>query len=213
MAALTYSNSQWLVQPATLVQVDDSPLSEQQQIDLRRAALMGKAQAGDRMAYERVLGESVGLIRSVAHRKGVSASQLDDVVQETLITIHRVRHTYDATRSYNAWLSAIAARRAIDLLRGQGRRDRRELHVPLAVDNHPDAHEASDATERDQQARRLREEIRTLPPGQREAIEQLGLRERSLAEASQITGRSTGALKVNLHRALKALRGRIHPGS
>ena len=49
-----------------------------------------------------------------------------------------------------------------------------------------------------------------LPPGQREAVVQLGLREHSLNEASEITGRNTGALKVNLHRALKALRERFH---
>jgi RNA polymerase sigma-70 factor (ECF subfamily) len=49
-----------------------------------------------------------------------------------------------------------------------------------------------------------------LPPGQREAVEQLGLRERSLSETAELTGRNTGALKVNLHRALKALRERFH---
>jgi DNA-directed RNA polymerase specialized sigma24 family protein len=49
-----------------------------------------------------------------------------------------------------------------------------------------------------------------LPPGQREAVEQLGLKERSLAEAAESTGRKTGALKVNLHRALKTLRDRLH---
>jgi RNA polymerase sigma-70 factor (ECF subfamily) len=59
----------------------------------------------------------------------------------------------------------------------------------------------------------LREAIKTLPPGQREAVEQLGLKEHSLAEAAEVTGRNTGALKVNLHRALKTLRDRLHGGS
>lgn len=190
--------------------VDDSPLSDNQQADLRRAAWMAAAQAGDRAAYERVLGESVGLVRAVARRQGVPADLLDDVVQETLITIHRVRHTYDPARSYHAWLSAIAARRAIDSLRQLGRRDRRELHEPLAVEQHADERQANDAAEQDERAAALREAIATLPPGQREAVEHLGLRERTLAEASALTGRSTGALKVNLHRALKALRSRLH---
>ena len=48
--------------------------------------------------------------------------------------------------------------------------------------------------------------------GQRQAIEELALRERTLAEAAAATGRSTGALKVNLHRALKALRGQLAKG-
>jgi len=190
--------------------VNESSPSDNQQADLRRAAWMAAAQGGDRAAYERVLGESVGVIRSVARRQGVPPDLLDDVVQETLITVHRVRNTYDPARSYHAWLAAIAARRAIDVLRQLGRRDRRERHEPLAVELHADERQASDATEQEQRATALREAIATLPPGQREAVEQLGLRERSLAEAAAATGRSTGALKVNLHRALKALRNRLH---
>ncbi|MGN2246361.1 RNA polymerase sigma factor [Frateuria sp. GZRR35] len=171
---------------------------------------MAAAQAGDRRAYERVLADSVALIRAVARRQGVARDHLDDVVQETLLTIHRVRHTYDPSRSYDAWLSALAARRAIDGLRRSGRQAHREVGDELAVAMHPDERDASSESDRAQQAKRLRAAIAELPPGQREAVEQLGLKELSLEEASARTGRSTGALKVNLHRALKALRGRIH---
>ncbi|TNY26193.1 sigma-70 family RNA polymerase sigma factor [Fulvimonas soli] len=171
---------------------------------------MAAAQAGDRRAYERVLADSVPLIRAVARRQGVPADALDDVVQETLLSVHRVRHTYDPARSYDAWLGALAARRAIDALRGHGRRARREVSDELALERHAGADDASADAERAQQAARLRAAIAALPPGQREAVEQLGLRERSLAEAAQRTGRRTGALKVNLHRALKALRTRFH---
>ena len=48
-----------------------------------------------------------------------------------------------------------------------------------------------------------------LPDGQREAIEALALRQLSLDEASLLTGKSKGALKVNMHRALKTLRARF----
>ncbi|MGN2253623.1 RNA polymerase sigma factor [Frateuria sp. GZRe12] len=171
---------------------------------------MAAAQAGDRRAYERVLADSVALVRAVARRQGVAHDHLDDVVQETLLTVHRVRHTYDPSRSYDAWLSALAARRAIDGLRRSGRQARREIGDETAVALHPDERDASSESDRAQQADRLRAAIADLPPGQREAVEQLGLKELSLEEASARTGRSTGALKVNLHRALKALRGRIH---
>ncbi|HUH56154.1 MAG TPA: sigma-70 family RNA polymerase sigma factor [Rhodanobacter sp.] len=174
--------------------------------DQRRAAWMAAAQAGDRVAYEKLLADSIPLIRAAARRQGVTRDHVDDVVQETLITVHRVRHTYDPSRSYEAWLNAIASRRAIDALRSRGRRDSRELHDEFALDRHPDADDASTASERQQDAQRLRAAIDELPPGQREAVEQLGLRERTLAEASGQTGRSTGSLKVNLHRGLKSLR-------
>lgn len=179
----------------------------------RRAAWMAAAQAGDRVAYERVLADSVALIRKVARHHRVPVDALDDVVQETLLTVHRVRHTYDPARSYDAWLAAIAGRRAIDMLRGHGRRQRRETHDEFAFEQLAGHDDASAQSERAQEASRLRAAIAGLPPGQREAVEQLGLKERSLAEAAAETGRNAGALKVNLHRALKALRGRLHGDS
>lgn len=192
------------------VPAESAAASTSETPDQRRAAWMAAAQAGDRRAYEKLLADSVALIRAAARRQGVAFDHLDDVVQETLMTVHRVRHTYDPSRSYDAWLSAIASRRAIDALRSHGRRHSREVRDEYAVDNHPDADDASAASESAQRAQRLREAIAELPPGQREAIEQLGLHERSLSEAAALTGRNTGALKVNLHRALKALRERFH---
>ena len=186
---------------------DDTPAER------RRAAWMAAAQAGDRVAYERVLADSVALIRNVARHHRVPVDTLDDVVQETLLTVHRVRHTYDPARSYDAWLAAIAGRRAIDMLRGHGRRQRREIHDEFAFEQFAGRDDASAASERAQEASRLHAAIAGLPPGQREAVEQMGIKERSLAEAAAETGRNTGALKVNLHRALKALRGRLHGDS
>ncbi len=52
----------------------------------------------------------------------------------------------------------------------------------------------------------LRQAIRALPPGQREAIETLKLREMSLKEAAAVSGMSVGALKVSVHRAVATLR-------
>lgn len=196
--------------PRRIVPVDFTEARDSDSPDQRRAAWMAAAQAGDRRAYEKLLADSVALIRAAARRQGVAPDHLDDVVQETLITVHRVRHTYDPARSYDAWLTAIASRRAIDALRSRGRRDSREVHDEYAFDSHADEGDASSATESDERAQRLRDAIAELPPGQREAIEQLGLRERSLSEAAELTGRNTGALKVNLHRALKALRERFH---
>jgi RNA polymerase sigma factor (sigma-70 family) len=185
----------------TIVQADTENADAPESADQRRARLMAAAQAGDRRAYERVLADSILLIRLAARRQGVAADRLDDVVQETLITVNRVRHTYDPSRSYDAWLTAIANRRAIDALRSRD---------DVAFDNHADIDDASAATEQWQRARTLREAIAELPPGQREAVEQMGLHERSLSEAAELTGRNTGALKVNLHRALKALRERFN---
>jgi RNA polymerase sigma-70 factor (ECF subfamily) len=176
--------------------------------DMRRSALMAAAQAGDKTAYEMLLRECVPIIRAVARRQGVTGDRVDDVVQEVLLTVHRARQTYDPSRSFTAWLRVIAERRAVDLLRQTGRRGSRELHAPIAFENFPDtsADPASGLRHADD-AGRIGEALASLPARQREAVQYLVLEEQSLAEASALTRRSKVSLKVNLHRALKALRG------
>lgn len=179
-------------------------MDQRDQADSRLGRLMASAQAGDRAAYDALRRESVPLTRAVARGRGVPAGALDDAVQDTLLTLHRARHTYDPARSYQAWLRTIADRRAVDLLRRQGRQRSREVHDERAYEAHPAAEAA--APELDGGLRRA---VEALPEGQRQAIEELALKDRSLAEASRATGRSPGALKVNLHRALKTLRARL----
>ncbi|MBI1181194.1 MAG: sigma-70 family RNA polymerase sigma factor [Alphaproteobacteria bacterium] len=173
---------------------------------------MAAAQAGDRAAYDRLLRDCVPVIAAAARGRGVSADSVDDVVQETLLAVHRARHTYDPGRSFTAWLRTIAERRAIDVLRRHGRRRAREVHEPGAYDIHADESAVTDsgldAAERDG---RLRAAVDGLPDGQREAVLEVALKDRSLAEAEAVTGRSAGALKVSLHRALKTLRARLKP--
>jgi RNA polymerase sigma factor (sigma-70 family) len=176
--------------------------------DARRTAWMAAAQAGDRTAYEALLRDCIALIGRIARRNGVPADRIDDVVQDTLLTVHRARHTFDPGRSFTAWLRVIAERRAVDLLRQTGRRAARELHAPLAYEGHADEAEA-DRHNRLEAPRGLGDAIASLPQRQREAVQHLVLQERSLAETAAVTGRTTGSLKVNLHRALKSLRARL----
>ena len=176
----------------------------------RLAGLMAAAQNGDGVAYAALLRACVPIIQVVARGQGVLADRVDDVVQDAMLAIHQARHTYDPNRPFTPWLRAIARRRAIDALRGQGRRRAREVHAPLAYESYPDpVAPAGQALEQAGQAHRLRTVIAALPGGQREAIEQLALQERTLTEAAATTGRTKGALKVNLHRALKSLRVRL----
>lgn len=178
--------------------------------DAQRAAWMAAAQTGDRAAYEALLRDIIPLVRAIALRQGLAASRADDAVQDVLLTIHRARHTYDPARSFTAWLRVIAQRRVIDLMRRGGRQQGRELHAPAAFDSHVDesANPAA-GLDRAATAQEVQAALATLPPRQREAVQHLVLAERSLADAAVLTRRSEGALKVNLHRALKALRRRF----
>lgn len=172
-----------------------------------RSAQMAAAQDGDAVAYAALLRECVPLIKSVARRCGVPPDRVDDVVQDVLLTIHRARATYDPRRPFDAWLRVIAERRAIDHLRQARRHGAREVHAPLAFEGHADE-SADPARDLDQveAAGHIGQAVAALPDRQREAVRYLVIEERSLAETAAVTGRTKGSLKVNLHRALKALR-------
>src|SRR3954471_4274696 len=178
--------------------------------DARWAALMAAAQNGDGAAYAALLRDCLPLVRSVVAGAGVAGHAVDDVVQDVLLTVHRARHTYDPNRPFSPWLRTIAQRRAIDAMRGAGRRRGREVHAPERYDSEPDpAPSAGRAVEQADDALRLRAAVAGLPGGQRQAVELLAFQELSLDQASAATGRTKVALKVNLHRALKALRQRL----
>jgi RNA polymerase sigma-70 factor (ECF subfamily) len=85
--------------------------------DRQRALLMARAQAGEREAYRRLLEDIAPFIRALAARRLRDSSDLEDAVQDVLLTVHVIRHTYDPTRPFAPWLTAIANRRIVDRLR------------------------------------------------------------------------------------------------
>jgi RNA polymerase sigma factor (sigma-70 family) len=178
--------------------------------DHRRSALMAAAQAGDSTAYQTLLRDCIPVIKGIARRRRVDADRIDDVVQDVLLTIHRARHTYDPSRSFTAWLSVIADRRSIDLLRRTRRQDMREVHAPLAFESRADeAADPSRGLAYVDASGTVAGALASLPARQREAVQHFVIEERSLADVSALTRRTKGSLKVNLHRALRALRKKV----
>jgi RNA polymerase sigma-70 factor, ECF subfamily len=181
---------------------------EEREADRRWSGLMAAAQDGDRGAYERLLREIVPYIRAVAARQHRAPDRIEEVTQEVLLTLHRVRHTYDPARPFRHWLAAIARRRSIDALRRRLRTEAHEVSDDTAYETFADP-TANKGVEVSEARDGLGAAVAGLSPPQREAIELLKLRELSLAEASSLSGRSIAALKVNVHRAIKALRQRL----
>jgi len=174
----------------------------------RWSRLMASAQDGDRVAYDRLLREIVPFIAALAAREHRSRDRIEDVVQDVLLTIHRVRHTYEPSRPFRPWLAAISQRRSIDLLRRRTRRAAREISDDKAYETFADP-QANRIMEVHASTDGLSEAISGLPQQQKEAVELLKLREMSLVEASRASGKTVAALKVNVHRAIKSLRFRL----
>jgi RNA polymerase sigma-70 factor, ECF subfamily len=170
--------------------------------------MMAAAQDGDRAAYDRLLREILPFVRAVVAAHHRRPDRLEDVVQDVLLTLHRVRHTYDPARPIRPWLAAIARRRSIDALRRRGRTDAVEVADEAAYETFADP-AANREIEAAHNTAGLGGAIAALPPSQREAVELLKIKEMSLAEASLVSGKSTTALKVNVHRAIKALRAQL----
>lgn len=183
--------------------------------DERLARLMAMAQRGDNDAYVTLLRAITPRIRQVVrHRRGfLSASDIEDIVQDVLLSMHAVRATYDPARPFLPWLSAIVRHRLADAARRHYRQGAHEL----AVDDLDVTFPAATANPPPQSAdtETLTRAIQGLPPGQRQAVELLKLQEMSLKEASAATGLSVAALKVATHRAMislrRAFRGKHQP--
>ena len=170
------------------------------------AALMTRAQDGDRDAYHALLIDITPYLRAIAARY-LGRDESEDAVQEILLVVHDIRHTWERARPFKPWLSTIATRRCIDMLRSRSRRAERELLFDEGFDPFEDDAPGPEAsTERAHAARALHDAVDDLSPRQREAVRLLHLRDLSLSEASTQSQQSIGSLKVAAHRAIKALR-------
>src|SRR6516162_11078501 len=133
--------------------------------DRDRAMLMARAQAGEREAYRRLLEDITPFIRALAARRLHDASEVEDAVQDVLLTVHVIRHTYDPRRPFAPWLVAIANRRIVDRLRRQTRRNLRQtpLNSKHETFSAPEANLAAVGSD----AAALRAAVEALPCRQR----------------------------------------------
>ena len=160
----------------------------------RLAAL---AQRGDRQAYATMLTACRSWLLHYYRRK-VHPDQIDDLVQDTLLSVHRKLASYDPARPVIPWLAAIARYRFVDHLR---------IAYRHAVDTVLEDDTA--VVEGDEHAVIARLSLdrlfEALPGAQCRAIELVKIEGLSISEASASTGQSESLVKVNIHRGLKRL--------
>lgn len=164
-------------------------------------ALLTRGLQGDRTSYSEFLSQLTVLLRDyVRHqlfRMRQSDSDMEDIVQEALIAIHRKRHTYDGETPVTAWAYAITRYKLIDNLRTRSYLSERPLADDMIVsvqDNHPiEAKIALDSA------------FRRLPDTLRKPLELTKLHGFTSGEAASKLGTSESTVRVNVHRGLKAL--------
>ncbi|UQC72511.1 RNA polymerase subunit sigma-70 [Lelliottia sp. AC1] len=164
--------------------------------------LMTKAQAGDRHAYTQLLRAIVPAIRAIVRRQVFDPALVEDVIQDVLLTVHRVRHTYDPDCPFLPWLMAITQARAVDALRHHGRTLRRETDTEEALTNVA----AVESVEHLDEQEELALILDRLPARQRQIVEHIHLQEMTLAQAASRHNLTISAVKSLLHRAITNLR-------
>ncbi len=176
-----------------------------QSIEEHLRGLILQSLAGNAAAYRIFLDELTTHLRSYLRRRlGGLADEIEDLLQELLLAIHNKRHTYDPKQPLTAWVQAIARYKLVDLLR---RRSRGEaLTDPLDEDDQVFATTANDAAEAQYDVAKL---LRELPDRQRLPILYVKIEGASVTDTAVRTGMSESAVKVGIHRGLKALAERI----
>jgi RNA polymerase sigma-70 factor (ECF subfamily) len=166
------------------------------------AALMRAAIAGDAAAYRRLLDQLSYSLRAATRRGfaqfGAAMNDVEDVVQETLLAIHLKRHTWDASQPLGPWVRAIARHKLIDALRRRGRRI--EIPIEAVIDFLPAEEARSDLDLQD--AQRL---IGELNGRQQTIVRSISVEGKSIRDVAANLGMNEGAVRVALHRGLKAL--------
>ena len=160
---------------------------------------------GDAVAYRRFLGALSAHLRAYLGKHLFGwPDEVEDLVQECLLAMHNQRHTYQPQMPVTAWVHAIARYKLVDWLRSHAVKEAR--NDPL-----DDAHElfSSSDAEAAEARRDLGQLLQTLPDRQRLPIVHVKLHGLSVVETAQLTGLSEPAVKIGVHRGLKALAAKI----
>jgi len=174
-------------------------------IEVRLRNLLVQGLDGDTSAYHAFLKDLSAHLRAFFRvRLTRLPDEVEDLVQETLLAVHNQRHTYDPGQPLTAWVHAIARYKLVDMFRRREVRD--ALNVPL--DEELDVFASSD-TEVADARRDIAKLLERLPDQQRMPIVHMKIEGLSVIETARVTGMSESAVKVGVHRGIKALAAMI----
>jgi RNA polymerase sigma-70 factor (ECF subfamily) len=168
-------------------------------------ALMKLALHGDQRAYADLLQETSRLLRPFLAKRLNFINEVDDVLQEILISIHKARHTYDGNRPYKPWVYAIAKFRLQDYLRTHYLD-----HLRQAVDlDDMEESLSENVTETAISYESISGEVQKLPEKQATILQLMHQEGYTAKEVAEKLGMKESAVKVAAHRAYKILRSKL----
>ena len=175
------------------------------QQESQATALMIRTQGGDPLAYAELLTMLAGAARRYARGRLGDVAWLDDVVQETLLSIHAARRTYDARRPFAPWFYAILSSRLIDVLRKEQRVRAREIAADVLPDSYAVAGGHTDGRD-DVDFDQVKAALAAFRRGSGRSSARSSCDDESVRDVSRRFGMSESAVKVTAHRGYQALR-------
>jgi len=167
--------------------------------------LMKQALNGDQRAYTEILQETARFLRPFLAKRLSFTNEPDDLLQEILLSIHRVRHTYDGNRPYKPWVYAIARFRLQDYLRTHYADQLHHADDISELENY--LHE--NVTESVISYESISGEIGKLPQRQATILQLMHQEGYTAKEVAEKLGMNESAVKVAAHRAYKVLRQKL----
>ena len=168
-------------------------------------ALMRQSLAGDQRAYAALLQETSRLLRPFLAKRLSFANEVDDLLQEILISVHKARHTYDGNRPYKPWVYAIAKFRLQDHLRAHYSDQLHRAYDLAEMEEF--LHE--NVTETAISYESINEEVQKLPEKQATILRLMHQEGYTAKEVAEKIGMKESAVKVAAHRAYKVLRQKL----
>lgn len=170
-------------------------------VEERLKGLLNLALDGDVTAYASFLALFSGYLRGMLRRRlRAYEDDVEDVLQEVLFALHNGLHTYRKQVPLTAWAAAIVRHKVADFLRARAHRE--ALHDPIEDEMELFAVSETESVDARRDIDRL---LDRLPERQRAPIEHVRLHGMSIAETAKLTGLSEAAVKVGIHRGIKAL--------
>ncbi len=164
--------------------------------------LMRLALAGDKRAYTELLQETSRFLRPFLAKRLNYTAEVDDLLQEVLLSIHKARHTYDGNRPYKPWAFAIAKFRLLDHLRTHYADHLRHAVELSEVENILPWHVTESAITYES----ISGAVHKLPEKQAAILQMMHQEGYTAKEVAEKIGMTESAVKVSAHRAYKALR-------
>lgn len=165
------------------------------------AALVSRVSEGDESALEQIYRAYGGALKSMAYRVLREEGLAEDVVQDTLLTLWRAPEKFDPERgSLRTFLLTLAHRRAVDIVRSEVARTKREEKPP-----DPDYTSVEDEVWSKALGETVRSALQELSEGEREAISMAYFGGYSYVEVAQRLGTPEGTVKSRIRNGMKKL--------